>query len=71
MRDGLDYQDDEGISLPDAEAAYAEALRGARSIMASSVARGHLHLNGEIEVVEASGKWRRVVPFREALAIED
>ena len=70
VRDALDCEDREGVSLPDADAAYEEAVRGARSIMASEVARGHLPLNGEIEVVDAAGEWRRVVPFREVVRIE-
>lgn len=70
LRDEPDCDDEEGISLADTDAAYREALRSARSIMADEICNGRLLLNGEIEVVEESGTWRRTVPFREAVKME-
>ena len=46
-------KDEEGQELPDLEAARAEAIRSARSTMASDVQRGMLDLSSFIEIEDA------------------
>ena len=71
LRDGVRCDDPEGMILSDAEAAREEAIRSARCILADEVIHGHLPLKDSIEVVDEAGKPVLVVPFREALDIEE
>ncbi|HYD39066.1 MAG TPA: hypothetical protein VEA60_15725 [Allosphingosinicella sp.] len=60
-------QDEEGRDLPDLEAARAEAIRGARSIMASDVQRGTLDLSSFIEIEDAEKRLVLTVGFEDAV----
>jgi len=66
--DGVRVEDEEGQELPDDDAARAEALRSARSIMADAVWDGRLPLDESIEIV-AGGKVIGVVAFRDAITL--
>jgi hypothetical protein len=59
--------DDEGIPLADDEAAGREALRGARSILASEVIEGRLPLDERIEVVDGEGRSVLILSFAAAV----
>ena len=61
--------DDEGIELPDAEAARRAALDGARALAADQVRKGRLDLRHRIEVVDESGARVLSVTFDEAVRV--
>lgn len=63
-------EDREGRTLPDAEAARAEALQGIRSILAEDVLQGHLDLHGRIDVLGEGDKALFAIPFAEAVRID-
>jgi hypothetical protein len=60
-------QDEEGQELPDLEAARAEAIRSARSIMASDVQRGMLDLSSFIEIEDSGHQLVHTLGFGEAV----
>jgi hypothetical protein len=60
-------RDDTGLELRDAEAAFIEAVRGARSCMADGALKGALSFSDEIEVSDEYGRVLFVVPFTEAV----
>lgn len=68
--DGLRVEDEEGQELADDEAAHAEALRSARSIMADAVWAGRLPLDESIEIV-ADGEVVVVLAFRNAVSLPE
>jgi hypothetical protein len=68
--DDVVLMDDEGIELPDAEAARAEALAGAREMMCDQVRNGRLSLHHRIEVEDDRGQAVLTLPFDEAVRIE-
>ena len=59
----LDAKDGEGLVLPDLAAARAEALRGARSLIAADVLEGRLNLIDRIEVEDEDGRLVLTLPF--------
>ena len=61
--------DDEGIELPDAEAARRAALAGARALAAEQVRKGHLDLRHRIEVEDDAGAAVLSVTFDEAIQV--
>jgi hypothetical protein len=66
--DGVRIDDEEGQELPDDDAAHAEAVRSARSMMADAVWTGRLPLDESIEIV-ADGNVVAVVAFSEAVTL--
>ncbi|HYI41179.1 MAG TPA: hypothetical protein VE053_12765 [Allosphingosinicella sp.] len=60
-------QDEEGQELPDLEAARAQAIKSARSIMASDVQRGMLDLSSFIEIENADRQLVQTLCFGEAV----
>ena len=62
-------EDEEGRELPDVEAARAEALRGARSIMSEEMRDGQLNLASFIEVEDESRRHLFTLPFEDAFRI--
>ena len=71
VRNGIGYvQDDEGKEMPDLDAARAEAIKGARSIIASEVLEGRLDLEGAIEVADSGGQRVLRITYREAVSGE-
>jgi len=63
----VEAEDFEGMELGDEAAAYAEALRGARSIIAGAVLEGRLSLAERIEVVDEAGRPVLTLPFADAV----
>lgn len=71
IHNGLgDVEDKEGRELADLDAAQAEAVVGARSLIASEVLEGRLDLNGFIEVTSGQGHQILRVTYREAVSVE-
>jgi hypothetical protein len=64
-------EDKEGLFLEDAEAARREAIRSARDILCAELRKGHLRLDGEIEVADEFGQPILTVPFSQAVSIEE
>ena len=62
--------DDEGLELPDIAAARAEALRGARSLIASQAAEGRICLNCRIEVEDENRRPVLTLPFTAAVEVD-
>ena len=67
--DGVRIDDEEGQELPDLEAARAEAVKSARSIMADAIWTGRLPLDEEIEIADQKGQVLAIVAFAEAVYI--
>ncbi len=61
--------DDEGAILADPQAAYAHAVKAARSLIAETVTHGHLTRNHRIEVVDQDRNPVATVRFEEAVDI--
>ena len=61
--------DDEGMELPDFEAAWIHAVAGARSMMSDSIRRGKLDLAAYIEIEDEARAVLERVTFREAVTI--
>ena len=67
-RGGPEEADDfEGLELDGEAEVYAEALRGARSLIAGAVLDGRLSLVERIEVEDESGKSVLTLPFADAV----
>ncbi len=62
-------EDEDGLDLPDAEAARAEALAGARGILADEVKTGRIDLSWRIDVRDETHEFLFSVPFAEAIEI--
>jgi hypothetical protein len=63
-------EDDEGIELPDVDAARDEAIRAGRELIAAQVAGGRLRLFHRIEVLDERGRTVLAIPYREMVEIE-
>jgi len=61
--------DDEGMDLPDSEAARRTALAGARALAADQVRTGRLDLRHRIEVADDGGAPVLTVTFDEAIRV--
>ena len=64
-------RDEEGLDLPDLDAARAEAVEGIRSILRDEVARGTLDLEGRIEIADEAGRIVDVVAFNDAIEVRE
>jgi hypothetical protein len=62
-------EDHEGRDLPDDETARAEAVKGARDLMASELRDGQLDLSSFIEVEDETHTLLFIVTFAEAVTI--
>lgn len=62
-------RDEEGLDLPDLQAARREAIAGARSIMGEELAKGRLCLGSHIEIEDGDGRLLATVPFRDAVML--
>ncbi|MDB5697861.1 MAG: hypothetical protein JWN69_665 [Alphaproteobacteria bacterium] len=69
--DDIVLRDEEGIELPDIEAARSEAVRAARDIACQEVQNGKLSLHHRIEVEDEQGRPILTLPFKAAFKIED
>jgi hypothetical protein len=65
-----DVMDDEGVDLPDLDAARANAVKEAREIMAETVAEGRINFSHRIDIADESGAVLAAVTFAEAVRIE-
>jgi hypothetical protein len=63
--------DEEGVSLPNLEAARLQALAGARALMAEQVSRGYLVRSHWIDVVDEAGTLVLHLPFGDAVDVKD
>jgi len=63
--------DEDGLELPDAEAAKREATRSARSLACEQVLHGYLNVNHSIEVQDENHRRVATIRFGEAVRIED
>ena len=63
--------DDEGVTLPNLDAARLQALVGARGLMAEQVTRGYLVRSHWIDVVDEAGAIVLHLPFADAIDIKD
>ena len=62
--------DDDGMDLPDADAARKLALAGARALICEEVTRGHVNLSDRIEVEDEDQRPVLTLPFASAVEIE-
>ena len=68
IRDGdVLIEDPDGSDLPDLDAARAEALAGARDILASRLRAGEVVDGQRIEITDATGGVLAVVPLKDAI----
>ena len=70
LYDDMDVIDEEGVELPDAEAARAKAEANARHMACAEVLDGHLNLNHRIEVADERGEVFLTVPFGGTVKVE-
>jgi hypothetical protein len=64
-------RDEEGVELPDLEAARHQALSGIRSILREELARGYLDFGGRIHITDDDDRTLLEVPFRTAVDVRD
>lgn len=67
--DDVVVRDDEGLVLPDRDAARAAALSGARAMICDQVRSGRVYLAHRIEVEDETGAQVLVLPFGDAIEI--
>jgi len=68
--DGTGFiEDEEGRELPDLAIARSAALKGARSIMADELQRGHLDLSSFIEIEDEAHTLLLTLAFQDAVRI--
>jgi hypothetical protein len=60
-------EDEEGRELAGPDVARAEAVKGARSLIADGILQGRLDLSGTIEVTDAKGEPLFAIAFAEAV----
>lgn len=61
--------DEEGMELPDLDAARRFAVRGTRDLMAGAVLRGELPLSHAVEIADQRGTVLKTVSFAEAVTV--
>lgn len=61
--------DPDGSDLPDLDAARAEALAGAREILAGKLKLGEVLDGQRIEIADAAGEVLATVPFKDAIRL--
>ena len=69
--DDVVAKDEEGVTLPNQDAARLQALAGARALMAEQVTRGYLVRSHWIDVLDEGGAVILHLPFRDAIEIKD
>jgi hypothetical protein len=63
--------DEEGVTLPNLDAARLQALAGARALMAEQVTHGYLVRSHWIDVVDEAGAIILHLPFGDAIDVKD
>jgi len=61
--------DEEGIELPDLDAAREQALDSARELVCESIHKGHLNLDHRIEVEDDAGNKLLILSYRDAFTV--
>jgi hypothetical protein len=61
--------DEEGLDLPDVEAAREQALESARELVCEDIHKGQLNLDHRIEVEDAAGKKVLTITYRDAFTV--
>lgn len=67
--DDVGAQDEEGVILPDLEAAQAYGLKGLRSLAIEQVQQGALNLAHRIEITNELGELVQAVHMRDAIEV--
>ena len=62
--------DEEGLELPDLDAAHANGIKEAREMMVDSVSEGRINFSHRIDIADESGAVVDSVVFAEAVTIE-
>ena len=70
LRNRVDVPDEEGVELPDAYSAIAEAFHSAREIAAWDVREGRLNLRHRIDVEDEQHQHVGTVTFADAVVVE-
>ena len=71
LYDDLDCSDQEGVELPDLNAAQAQASREGRLLMGDLLDReGRIALHHRIDIEDEQGVVLATIPFRDVVAIE-
>lgn len=70
LYDDLVVKDEDGIFLADADEAWREAVRSARSIIAEQALKGRINLKHWIDIVDENGEPVLTVPFSSAVSVE-
>ena len=63
--------DEEGMDLPDLEAARRQAVEGIRSILQDEVGHGEIDFEGRVEVLDEGGNLLATVTFHDAVSVRD
>ncbi|HEX5183406.1 MAG TPA: hypothetical protein VFW19_09680 [Allosphingosinicella sp.] len=61
--------DEEGLELPDIEAARMQAMESARELVCEGIHKGHLNLDHRIEVEDEDHKPVLTLTYRDAFAV--
>lgn len=69
LHDDIDASDEEGVDLPDVQAARAYAIENAREVAGESIANGCLDLDHFILVTGANGAAVLQVRFGDAITV--
>jgi hypothetical protein len=69
--DDLITSDDEGVELPNLEAARLYALKGARDLIGEQVRHGYVVMSHWIDVLDEERTVVLRLPFRDAIDIKD
>jgi hypothetical protein len=62
-------EDEEGVDLPDAEAARRAAIDGLRDTMAGQLLNGHLNLAAFIEIEDGNGQLVEIIHLSEIVTV--
>lgn len=69
VHDSIVVRDEQGVELPDLEAAATLAVTAAREIASEQVKAGSLDLEHRIHVADRDGMVLHTVTFRDAVAV--
>jgi hypothetical protein len=67
--EGRLVEDPDGSELPDLEAARAEALTGARAVLAEKVRAGELIGDQRFEITDEAGTVLTIIPMKDVLRL--
>lgn len=70
IHDDVVIRDDEGLELPDTDAARAEAVRGIRAMICDQVMKGRLALHHRVNVEDEAGAPVLALAFEDAVRME-